>query len=132
MLCVHGVRSPLLSNLYLHPLDERMMARGYRMVRYADDVVILCRNRAEADQALTEVQSWVDAHGLQLHPDKTHVGDSRQAGQGFDFLGYRFEAGKRWVRKKSLVRIKDGIRGKTRRTRGESLGGCPRIEFLGK
>lgn len=116
-----AVISPLLSNLYLHPLDERMMARGYRMVRYADDFVILCRSRAEADQALAEVQSWVDANGLQLHPDKPHVGDSRQAGQGFDFLGYRFEAGKRWVRKKSLMRIKDGIRSKTRRTRGASL-----------
>jgi RNA-directed DNA polymerase len=116
-----AVISPLLSNIYLHPLDERMMARGYRMVRYADDFVILCRSRAEADQALSEVQSWVNANGLQLHPDKTHVGDSRQAGQGFDFLGYRFEAGKRWVRKKSLMRIKDSIRGKTRRTRGASL-----------
>jgi len=116
-----AVISPLLSNLYLHPLDERMMARGYRMVRYADDFVILCRSRAEANQALAEVQSWVDANGLQLHPDKTHVGDSRQSGQGFDFLGYRFEAGKRWVRKLSLMRIKDGIRCKTRRTRGASL-----------
>ncbi len=116
-----AVISPLLANLYLHPLDERMMARGYRMVRYADDFVILCESQAEAEAALTEVRQWVDANELQLHPDKTHVGDSRQAGQGFDFLGYRFEAGKRWVRKKSLMRIKDGIRAKTKRTRGESL-----------
>jgi len=63
MLCVHGVISPLLSNLYLHLLVERMMARGYRMVHYMDDFVILCRSRAEADQALAEVQSWVDANG---------------------------------------------------------------------
>lgn len=116
-----AVISPLLANIYLHPLDVLMQREGYRMVRYADDFVILCRSRAEADQALAEVQSWVNANGLQLHPDKTHVGDSRQAGQGFDFLGYRFEAGKRWVRKKSLMRIKDGIRSKTRRTRGASL-----------
>jgi RNA-directed DNA polymerase len=60
-------------------------------------------------------------NGLSLHPDKTHVGDCRQPGQGFDFLGYRFEAGRRQVRKKSLSRLKDGIRAKTRRTRGDSL-----------
>ena len=53
---VRGVISPLLANLYLHPLDERMMARGYRMVRYADDFVILCRSREEADAALAEVR----------------------------------------------------------------------------
>jgi len=118
---VRGVISPLLANLYLHPLDERMMARGYRMVRYADDFVILCRSREEADAALAEVRTWVEANGLTLHPDKTHVGDCRQKGEGFEFLGYRFEAGRRWVRKKSLKRIKDAIRSKTGRTRSGSL-----------
>lgn len=116
-----AVISPLLANLYLHPLDERMMARGYRMVRYADDFVILCRSREEADAALAEVRTWVEANGLTLHPDKTHVGDCRQKGEGFEFLGYRFEAGRRWVRKKSLKRIKDAIRSKTGRTRSGSL-----------
>jgi len=116
-----AVISPLLANLYLHPLDERMMARGYRMVRYADDFVILCRSREEADAALAEVRTWVEANGLTLHPDKTHVGDCRQKGEGFEFLGYRFEAGRRWVRKKSLKRIKDAIRSKTGRMRGGSL-----------
>ena len=111
----------MLANLYLHPLDERMMARGYRMVRYADDFVILCSSREEADAALAEVRKWVDANGLTLHPDKTHVGDCRQKGEGFEFLGYRFEAGRRWVRKKSLKRIKDAIRSKTGRMRGGSL-----------
>ena len=116
-----AVISPLLANLYLHPLDERMMARGYRMVRYADDFVILCRSREEADAALAEVRMWVGANGLTLHPDKTHVGDCRQKGEGFEFLGYRFEAGRRWVRKKSLKRFKDAIRSKTGRMRGGSL-----------
>lgn len=116
-----GVISPLLANLYLHPLDERLMARGYRMVRYADDFVVLCASREEAEAALGVIRDWVAENGLTLHPDKTHLGDCRQAGQGFDFLGYRFEAGKRWVRKKSLQRIKDGIRAKTRRTRGDSV-----------
>jgi RNA-directed DNA polymerase len=116
-----AVISPLLANLYLHPLDERMTKLGYRMVRYADDFVILCGSAEQAQAALEEVKAWVEANGLTLHPDKTHIGDCRIEGQGFEFLGYRFEAGKRWVRKKSLQGFKDKIREKTRRTRGESL-----------
>ena len=116
-----AVISPLLANLYLHPLDRHLMERGYRSVRYADDFVILCRSAAEARAALEEVQGWIEAHGLQLHPDKTHLGDCRQPGQGFEFLGYRFEAGKRWVRDKSLKRFKSSIRERTRRTSGKSL-----------
>lgn len=116
-----AVISPLLANLYLHPLDERMTKLGYRMVRYADDFVILCESAEQAHAALEEVKTWVEANGLTLHPDKTHVGDCRIEGQGFEFLGYRFEAGKRWVRKKSLQGFKDKIREKTRRTRGASL-----------
>ena len=91
------------------------------MVRYADDFVILCATETEARRGLAEVQAWVEAHGLTLHPDKTHLGDCRQAGQGFEFLGYRFEAGRRLVRKKSLKALKDKIRAKTGRSRGSSL-----------
>jgi RNA-directed DNA polymerase len=116
-----AVISPLLGNLYLHPLDEHLTKAGYRMVRYADDFVVLCRSRQQAEAALAEVREWVEANGLSLHPDKTHVGDCRQPGQGFEFLGYRFEAGRRWVRKKSMDRLKDKVRDKTRRTRGDSL-----------
>ena len=53
------------------------------MVRYADDFVILCRTREEADAALAEVRAWVGENGLALHPEKTHVGDCRQPGQGY-------------------------------------------------
>ena len=116
-----AIISPLLANLYLHPLDVEMAERGYRMVRYADDAVILCRSEQEAYAALELMQGWVEANGLTLHPEKTHIGDCRVAGQGFDFLGYRFEAGRRWVRKKSLKRLKDKVRAQTRRSRGESL-----------
>ena len=116
-----AVISPLLSNIYLHPLDELMAARGYRMVRYADDFVVLCRSREQADAALAEIRAWVAKNGLRLHPNKTHVGDCLATGQGFEFLGYRFEAGRRFVRKKSWNRIKDTIRAKTRRKRGDSL-----------
>ena len=98
-----------------------MAERGTRMVRYADDFVILCRTREDADLALDLVDRWVTANGLTLHPSKTHVGDCRVPGQGFEFLGYRFEAGTRSVRKKSFDRIKDTIREKTKRTTGQSL-----------
>ena len=98
-----------------------MAALGYRMVRYADDFVVLCQSREEAAAALAEIRRWVEDNGLCLHPDKTHVGDCRQPGEGFDFLGYRFEAGRRWVRKKSLKRIRDSIRARTGRSRGDSL-----------
>ncbi|MGB8261816.1 MAG: group II intron reverse transcriptase/maturase [Terracidiphilus sp.] len=117
-----AVLSPLLANLYLHPLDLLMEANGLRMVRYADDFVILCRTEAEALAALSRVQAWVAANGLSLHPDKTRVGDSAQPGQGFEFLGYRFEAGRRLVRKKSLAAFKDKVRARTMRSRGDSLG----------
>jgi RNA-directed DNA polymerase len=116
-----AVLSPLLANCYLHPLDAHMLACGYRMVRYADDFVVLCTDAAQAQAALHEVRTWVEANGLTLHPDKTHVGDCRIPGQGFDFLGYRFEAGQRRVRKKSRQKLFERIREHTRRTRGESL-----------
>jgi RNA-directed DNA polymerase len=116
-----AVISPLLANLYLHPLDGQMKQRGYRMVRYADDFVVLCRSLEEAKAALEEVKAWVEQNGLSLNVDKTHVGDCRQPGQGFEFLGYRFEAGRRWVRKKSLTAFRDRIRMRTKRGRGDSL-----------
>lgn len=116
-----AVISPLLANLYLHDLDVTLAELGVSMVRYADDFVILCRTADEAARALEVVRAWVTAAGLQLHPDKTHLGDCRVAGQGFEFLGYRFEAGQRWIRDKSLKAIKDRLRGQTRRTEGRSL-----------
>ena len=117
-----AVISPLLANIYLHPLDVLMAEREYRMVRYADDFVVLCPSRQEAEAALAEIRAWVAANGLVLHPDKTHLGDCRERGQGFDFLGYRFEAGRRLIRDKSMKRFKDKVRTKTGRSRGASLG----------
>jgi RNA-directed DNA polymerase len=104
-----AVISPLLANIYLHPLDELMAVRGYRMVRYADDFVVLCKSREEAEAALAEIRAWVADNGLHLHSGKTHIGDCMKVGEGFEFLGYRFEAGRRLVRKKSLDRFKDTI-----------------------
>jgi RNA-directed DNA polymerase len=115
-----AVVSPLLSNIYLDPLDQQMARQDYEMIRYADDFVILCRSEAEARAALAEVQVWTASAGLTLHPTKTRIGDARLPG-GFDFLGYHFAAGRRWPRTKSLGKLKDTIRGKTRRTHGQSL-----------
>ena len=116
-----AVVSPLLANIYLHALDCQMKQKGYRMVRYADDFVVLCRSAEQAQAALAEVKAWVEANGLSLNDEKTHVGNCRQEGQGFEFLGYRFEAGRRWVRRKSLRAIRDRIRMRSKRTRGDSL-----------
>lgn len=115
-----AVISPLLSNVYLDSLDHQVAQVGYQMIRYADDFVILCRSRAEADQALEYVRQQVEDRGLTLHPDKTKVVDASQAG-GFDFLGYHFERGMRWPRKKSLTKFKDKVRARTMRTNGRSL-----------
>jgi RNA-directed DNA polymerase len=115
-----AVISPLLSNIYLDSLDHRMAQRGYEMVRYADDFVILCRSQLEAQAALAEVTEWVTAAGLQLHPDKTRIVDASQPG-GFDFLGYHFEQGRRWPSPKSSQKLKDKIRDLTKRCNGHSL-----------
>ena len=114
-----AVISPLLSNIYLNPLDHLMARAGIEMVRYADDFVILCRSPEEASQALAVVQDWTAAAGLTLHPTKTRIVDAKE--DGFEFLGYRFEGGKRYPRAKSLKKFKDTIRAKTKRTSGKSL-----------
>lgn len=116
-----AVISPLLANLYLHPLDCLMRTKGYHMVRYADDFVVMCPSPESAQSALAEIRAWVSENGLTLHPDKTHVGDCSVPGEGFEFLGYRFEAGKRWVRKKSMKALRERIRTRTKRTRGDSI-----------
>jgi RNA-directed DNA polymerase len=116
-----AVISPLLSNIYLHEVDKAMKMAGYEMVRYADDFVILCKSRQEAEAALALVGELTQARGLTLHTGKTRVVDTSQTGQGFDFLGYRFENGTRWPRKKSLKKFKDAIRKKTKRSNGRSL-----------
>jgi RNA-directed DNA polymerase len=114
-----AVISPLLSNIYLNPLDHEMARRGYEMVRYADDFVVLCRTQAEAEAALDWVRQWVETNGLSLHPEKTGIADAD--GVGFAFLGYHFRGGQRWPRKKSQQKLKDVLREKTRRTDGRSL-----------
>jgi RNA-directed DNA polymerase len=120
-----AVISPLLSNIYLNPLDEFMAREGFEMVRYADDFVILCRSEEEARAALKRVQEWTAQAGLKLHPEKTRIVHVKRDDKGphdsFDFLGYCFWWKYKLVRRKSLTKIKDTIRDKTRRRNGNSL-----------
>jgi RNA-directed DNA polymerase len=115
-----GVISPLLSNIYLDPLDHLMATQGTEMVRYADDFVLLCRTESQAQAVLTAVQQWSEQAGPQLHPEKTRIVDATQQG-GFDFLGYHFERGMKWPRSKSLQKFKTTVRSHTRRRNGNSL-----------
>jgi RNA-directed DNA polymerase len=114
-----AVISPLLSNIYLNPLDHLMAQRGFEMVRYADDFVIMCRTHEDAVRALSLVQEWTAEAGLVLHQTKTKIVDATT--EAFDFLGYRFLRGRKFPRPKSMQKLKDTIRAKTKRTSGESL-----------
>jgi RNA-directed DNA polymerase len=115
-----AVISPLLANIYLNPLDHELAGSGYEMVRYADDFVILCRSQAEARAALAYVAAWTTQVGLQLHDEKTRIVDVTQGG-GFEFLGYHFERGYRWPRRKSEAKLRATIRRHTKRRNGHSL-----------
>jgi len=115
-----AVVSPLLSNIYLNPLDHLMAAQGYEMVRYADDFVVLCKSEQACQQAMKKLMEWTKDAKLILHPEKTKIVDSK--GEGFDFLGYHFRKNKRWPSKKSMKRLRSKIRPKTKRTNGTSMG----------
>jgi RNA-directed DNA polymerase len=114
-----AVLSPLLSNVYLNPLDHLMVKHGIEMVRYADDFVILCKTAEDAARALELVRQWVTDNGLTLHPTKTRIVDART--ERFDFLGYSFRDQDHWPRQKALQKLRDAIRNKTPRTSGRSL-----------
>jgi RNA-directed DNA polymerase len=114
-----AVLSPLLSNIYLDPLDHLLAGSGYEMVRYADDFLILCRTAEDAQRALELVRTWTTEHGLTLHSTKTKIVDARV--EGFAFLGYSFQGDNRVPREKSLQKLKDTVRQKTKRTSGDSL-----------
>jgi RNA-directed DNA polymerase len=114
-----AVLSPLLSNVYLNPLDHLMDEDGFEMVRYADDFVVLCRSEFEAEVALQTIREWVKEAGLTLHPTKTKVVDSRV--ESFQFLGYSFRGEQIHPREGSYRKLKDTIRKKTPRTSGLPL-----------
>jgi RNA-directed DNA polymerase len=122
-----AVISPLLANVYLDPLDHLMVAEGLEMTRYADDMVVQCRNEREAEHALQLLRQWAEQAGLELHPTKTRLVQVSER-EGFDFLGYHFQLSKknpsrvvRWPRAKSVKHFKDSVRLKSRRNNGNDL-----------
>jgi RNA-directed DNA polymerase len=115
-----GVVSPLLANIYLDGLDWLIAGAGLQMVRYADDFVILSCTEQEAQRALALISDWMQGAELKLHPEKTKIVDATQRG-GFEFLGYHFERGQKWPRKKSEVKVREKLRARTQRTNGQSL-----------
>jgi RNA-directed DNA polymerase len=128
-----GVISPLLSNIFLHAFDRRWQSEGIgELVRYADDFVILCSTREQADVALELARQFMGELGLELHPDKTKVVDLREGREGFDFLGCHFHArvsGRllergirryylhRWPSQRSMKRLREKVKALTSRKR---------------
>ncbi len=128
-----GVISPLLSNIYLHAFDQAMVSAGVgQLVRYADDWLLLCRTRREAQAALELAGEILAGMGLELHPEKTRVVDLREGREGFDFLGCHFRARvsgrmlqrgvrryylQRWPSQRAMKRVRARIKAKTGRGR---------------
>lgn len=103
-----GVISPLLANIVLNRLDWQLHAAGYRFVRYADDFVVLCQDRRQAQEALRLVRQVLEGElGLQLSPEKTKI---TTYGSGYDFLGFRLSSRSRRMRDKSVRKFKDKVR----------------------
>ena len=125
-----GVVSPILSNVLLTPFDREMRQRGYRLTRYADDWVVTCRTKAEAQKALTEARTILTTLGVTLNVEKTRI---VHVACGFEFLGYKIKRGSRslalpsskirtgartgdlyaYPRQKSIQHFKDQIRQRT-------------------
>jgi RNA-directed DNA polymerase len=128
-----AVISPLLSNIYLNKLDHHMVSKGYKLVRYADDFVVLCKEEKEAKEALREIIRWMRQRKLELHEEKTRIADLRIVGEGFEFLGYYFTRSRRkqklahWPTTRSLKRIRSKLKPLTKRCNGNSLAEIIRL-----
>jgi RNA-directed DNA polymerase len=122
-----GVLSPLLANIFLNELDWLIPKAGVRMIRYADDFVVLCRSSEEAEIVLSRIREWCKMRKLILHPEKTRIVNMGQNSAYFEFLGYRFKRtqgkGKiiRVPRQRSVKSLRDKVRNYTKRANGHSL-----------
>jgi len=125
-----GVISPLLANVYLHVLDAVWQRRGQHLgvlVRYADDFVILCRRRSQANEALRRVRTLLEHLKLTLHPTKTRVVELGLGKDGFEFLGCylrivrsHFKGSRylfRWPSQKSMKSLRAKVKAITDRRR---------------
>jgi RNA-directed DNA polymerase len=113
-----GVISPLLANIYLHAMDEELETRGIAWVRYADDFLLLCETREEAEAVMEAVRAILEGMRLGLSPEKSRTA---HLDEGFDFLGWHYQGHRRWPRKKSVKALRVKIREKTRRMRPGSM-----------
>ncbi len=109
-----GVISPLLANIVLNHLDWQLAQLGYRFVRYADDFIVLCQTKAQAEEAQTQVTHILNQLGLQLSPEKTRI---TTYGQGYSFLGFVIASRSKRMRPKSQEKFKDKVRELTVRSR---------------
>lgn len=140
-----GVISPLLANIFLHAFDSAWAEHGVgELVRYADDFVVLCTTRSQAEHAHRIAAALLGELGLVLHPDKTRVVDLREGREGFDFLGCHFHArmsGRlweqqriiryylhRWPSARSMKRARQRIKALT----GRSRVGCDLPVVIGE
>jgi RNA-directed DNA polymerase len=109
-----GVASPLLANIVLNHLDWQLHQLGYRFVRYADDFVVLCLSKTQAEEAKTQVTQILAQLGLQLSPEKTRI---TTYSKGYAFLGFVMSSRSKRMRPKSLDKFKDKVRQLTVRSR---------------
>ena len=126
-----GVISPCLCTVYLHRLDRQWAERGHgELVRFADDMVVMCRSRQEAERALRALRAILGELGLTLKDAKTRIVELREGGEGLDFLGFhhRWVRGNtpaskhltflaRWPSRQAMTRARDRIRELTDRRR---------------
>ena len=127
-----GVVSPLLANVYLHRLDRAWDARRHGvLVRYADDLVVMCKSRQQAEAALAQLRLLLAGLGLEPKPAKTRIVQLRVGGEGFDFLGFHHRLVRsqgrvktkgvtflaRWPSRKAMQHARDRVRELTVRSR---------------
>jgi RNA-directed DNA polymerase len=109
-----GVLSPLLSNIYLHQLDQLMTDRGHRIVRFADDFIILCKSQKGAERVMKGVKIFLEEElGLTVNQEKTKVVYSEK--EPFTFLGFEFKGNIRRIDPKKEAKFKKRVKEITRR-----------------
>ena len=114
-----GVISPLIANVYLDKFDQQMKSRGHRIVRYADDILILCGSRKAAENALRVAKEYLEVDlKLTVNIEKTHIAHSDE---GIKFLGVVIATWRTRIQEKKLVKLKAKIKYITRRNQGKGL-----------
>ena len=120
-----GPLSPLLANIYLNEFDHEYEGRGVPVVRYADDIVLLCKSKRAAERLLESSTRYLEGKlKLKVNRDKSHIAKVN-ATKKFKFLGFAFGKGKEGlfirVHQKSMQKAKDTLRRLTRRNRGKNV-----------